>query len=79
MALEIQRGRSKWWYGRVVVNGRQINKNLGVEMRGVFRRPSHYGDPVFERSRAKAQAALEKLQLDLKRRSTAEELVQTHP
>lgn len=35
------------------------------------------GDIIFERSRAKAQAALEKLQLDLNRRSTAEELVQT--
>jgi len=32
---------------------------------------------AFERSRAKAQAALEKLQLDFKKRSTAEELVQT--
>jgi hypothetical protein len=32
---------------------------------------------VFERSRAKAQAALERLQFELKRRSTAEELVQT--
>ena len=35
------------------------------------------GDIAFERSRAKAQAALEKLQHDLKKRSTAEELVQT--
>lgn len=34
------------------------------------------GDAVFERSRAKAQAALEKLQLDLKTRATSEELVQ---
>jgi integrase len=34
------------------------------------------GDAAFERSRAKAQAALEKLQLDMKKRGNAEELVQ---
>lgn len=78
MALELQRGRSKWWYGRVEVNGRKIGKNLGVEVRGIIPNSlAETGDIAFERSRAKAQAALEKLQLDLKRRSTAEELVQT--
>lgn len=78
MALEIQRGKSKWWYGRVVINGRKIGKNLGVEIRGEIPASlSQLGDVVFEKSRAKAQAALEKLQLDLKRQSTAEELVQT--
>src|SRR5882757_10219434 len=78
MALELQRGRSKWWYGRIEVNGRKIGKNLGVEVRGTIP-PSlaELGDIAFERSRAKAQAALEKFQLDLKKRSTAEELVQT--
>jgi integrase len=78
MALEIQRGRSKWWYGRIEVNGRKIGKNLGVEVKGTVP-PSlaQQGDLAFERSRAKAQAALETFQLDLKKRSTAEELVQT--
>lgn len=77
MALEIHRGESKWWYGRIVVNGRKIARNLGVELRGVPpARLSEMGDPIFERSRAKAQAALEKLQLDLKKRSNAEEMVQ---
>ena len=77
MALELQRGRSKWWYGRVEVNGRKISKNLGVEVCGLVPPAlSETGDIVFERSRAKAQAALERLQLDLKKRSTAEELVQ---
>lgn len=78
MALEIQKGRSKWWYGRVTVNGGDVVKNLGVQIKGTP--PSSLrgqGDAAFERSRAKAQAALEKLQLDLKARSTAEELVQT--
>ena len=78
MALELQRGKSKWWYGRVQVNGRKLSRNLGVEVRGLVPPTlGQTGDIVFERSRAKAQAALEKLQLDLKKRSTAEELVQT--
>src|SRR5258708_6281537 len=78
MALELHPQQSRWWYGRVVVNGRKLNKNLGVEWRGVPPPTlAQVGDAVFERSRAKAQAALERLQLDLKKRSTAEELVQT--
>ncbi len=77
MPLELQRGRSKWWYGRFEVNGRNLCKNLGVEVKGVIPAAlAQHGDPLFERSRAKAQAALEKLQLDAKKRSTAEELVQ---
>ena len=58
MALEIQKGRSKWWYGRVTVNGSDVVKNLGVQIKGTA--PASLlkqGDPVFERSRAKAQAA----------------------
>jgi integrase len=77
MPLEIQRGRSKWFYGRVGVNGRQLCRNLGVEIRGTP--PASLldlGDAAFERSRAKAQAVLEQLQADLKKRSTTEELVQ---
>jgi integrase len=78
MALQIHVGESKWWYGRVVVNGRKMKKNLGVELRGTPpAKLSEMGDAIFERSRAKALAALEKLQLDLKKRSSAEELVQT--
>ena len=77
MALEIRLGESKWWYGRTVVSGRQITRNLGVEIRGTPpSRLSSRGDEAFERSRAKAQAALERLQLDFKKRNTAEELVQ---
>jgi hypothetical protein len=78
MSLQLEPNKSKWWYGRFVVNGRKLNKNLGVEIRGVPPpRLSQIGDPVFERSRAKAQAAMERLQIDLKKRSSAEELVQT--
>lgn len=78
MALELRRNRSQWWYGRAEANGRSYTKNLGVKVEG--RIPAslrEVGDIAFERSRARAQAALEKLQLDLKRRAAAEELVQT--
>jgi hypothetical protein len=34
MLLEIQRGKSSWWYGRVEANGKYYSKNLGVEVRG---------------------------------------------
>jgi integrase len=78
MGLEIHRDKSKWWYGRIVVHGRKISKNLGVEIQGAIPpRLSKVGDITFERSRAKAQAALERFQLEAKKRSKAEELVQT--
>ena len=78
MALEIRRGKSKWWYGRTEFNGVSVCKNLGVEIEGTIP-PSlrQLGDKAFEKSRAKAAAALEILQRDARRRSTAEELVQT--
>ena len=77
MALEIQKGRSKWWYGRVTVDGKDVVKNLGVEIRGqVPDSLRETGDTAFERSRAQAQAALEQFQAGLRKRSTSEELVQ---
>lgn len=78
MSLELRRNVSEWWYGRLQANGRRYVKNLGIKVEG--RIPPtlrETGDIVFERSRAKAQAALEKAQAELKRRSSAEELVQT--
>lgn len=78
MALQIDPKQSQWWYARVVINGRKAKKNLGVKWRGTPpAKLTMMGDLAFERSRAQAQAALEKLQTDLKRKSTAEELVQT--
>ncbi|MBL9192382.1 MAG: integrase, partial [Opitutaceae bacterium] len=51
MALEIQKGRSKWWYGRVTVNGADVVKNLGVQIKGVPPRTlREQGDAAFERS-----------------------------
>ncbi|HEY0946852.1 MAG TPA: tyrosine-type recombinase/integrase [Opitutaceae bacterium] len=78
MSSELRRGVSEWWYGTFKINGRKFTKNLGIKVQGVVP-PSlrEMGDIVFERSRAKAQAASEKFQEELKRRSSAEELVQT--
>ncbi len=78
MSLELRRGVSEWWYGKFKANGRKFTKNLGVKVQGVVP-PTlrEMGDIIFERSRAKAQAACERLQEELKRRSAAEELVQT--
>ena len=78
MALELRRGKSKWWYGQIQVNDRKITKNLGVEICGTIPpRLSMVGDIIFERSRAKAQAALERFQIDTKKRCKSEELIQT--
>ena len=78
MSLELRRGVSEWWYGKFKADGRRFTKNLGVKVQGVVP-PTlrEMGDIAFERSRAKAQAAMEKFQEELKRRSSAEELVQT--
>lgn len=78
MGLEIQKGRSRWWYGRVTVNGRKYVRNLGIKIDG--RMPDRLrdlGDALFERSRAKAEAVLERWQEELQRKSSAEELIQT--
>lgn len=79
MGLEIQRGRSKWWYyGRVMINGRTLSRNLGIEIRGTPpKRLSKQGDAEFERSRKEALFALHKFEIDLKSRKSAEELIQT--
>lgn len=78
MGLEIQRGRSVWWYGRVIVNGRKYGRNLGIKIEGrIPERMQDLGDALFERSRAKAQAIYDKWQDELQRKSSAEELIQT--
>lgn len=77
MALEIRRGKSKWWYGRVEINGVDVCKNLGVQIEGkVPTSLRDRGDAAFERSRAAALAALAVFQHETKQRRTAEELVQ---
>ncbi|HEY4302329.1 MAG TPA: tyrosine-type recombinase/integrase [Candidatus Didemnitutus sp.] len=78
MGLEIQRGKSRWWYGRVVINGRSLSRNLGVEIKGAI--PKHLakqGDAEFERPRKEALFAFHKFEIELKSRKSAEELIQT--
>lgn len=78
MGLEIQKGRSPWWYGRVRIKGRAIVRNLGIEIKGTPPDSlAEQGDATFERSRREAQFALYKLQIELKSRRAAEELIQT--
>lgn len=77
MPLEIQRGRSQWFYGRLEVNGRSIYQNLNVRIEGRIPRSLHEeGDTAFERSRARAQVALERLEAELRGKANAEELYQ---
>jgi len=78
MSLELRRGVSEWRYGKFKANGCKFMKNLGVKVQGVVP-PTlrEIGDIIFEVSRAKAQAAAEKFQEELKPRTAAEELVQT--
>jgi integrase len=77
MPLEIQRGRSQWFYGRLEVNGRSICQNLNVRIEGRVPRSLHEeGDAAFERSRARAQVALERLEAELRGKANAEELYQ---
>ncbi len=77
MGLEMQSGRSQWWYGRVRVNKKAYTRNLGVKIEGrVPPTLEEMGDALFERSRAKAQAVFEKWRDELQRKSSAEELIQ---
>ena len=67
MGLEIQKKKdgslkSKWWYGRFEINGKNKCVSLNIEIKG--RIPPtlrEIGDSKFERSRAQAQVALETL------------------
>ena len=77
MGLEIQKGRSQWWYGRVRIDGKAHTRKLGVKIDGrVPDTLEELGDALFERSRAKAQAVFEKWRDELQSKSTAEELIQ---
>jgi hypothetical protein len=77
MPLEIQRGRSQWFYGRLEVNGRSICQNLNVRIEGrVPRSLRQEGDAAFERSRARAQVALERFEAEFRGKANAEDLYQ---
>lgn len=77
MPIEIQRNRSKWFYGRTVINGRRLSVNLAVKIEG--NPPAsllEVGDPPFERSRARAEVAYERWESELKQRGKSEEILQ---
>lgn len=77
MPLEIQRNRSQWFYGRLEINGRPICQNLNVRIEGrIPRSLREEGDAAFERSRARAQVALERLEAELRGKANAEEIYQ---
>jgi integrase len=67
MGLELRRDknhnlRSKWWYGRFMVDGKRHFTNLGVEVKG--KAPSDLrksGDTAFECSRTLAAAKMKEL------------------
>ena len=69
MGLE-RRKDSQWWYGRWEVNGKRYCQNLNIRIEG------EEGGRVFDKSRAKGQAALERLIADSRDKTNAEELVQ---
>jgi integrase len=76
MPIEMRKS-SKWWYGRFNISGKVHVVNLGIEIEG--QRPASItkeGNRLFERSRARAQAALESLVKEATERKRSEELIQ---
>ncbi len=72
--LKMQRG-CQYWSGRYKVNGKEKTVALGIKIEG--RRPATLrgtGDLAFERSRIKAQLAMEQFLEELKTRKTKERL-----
>lgn len=77
MALEMRK-TSQWWYGRWKAKNKSYCKNLNVKIAGERPRSlSQKGDTNFEKSRAKAEGALQRLRDESKRKAHAEDLVQT--
>ncbi len=76
MPLELRK-TSQWWYGRYQAAGKIHCINLGLRVAG--RRPatlSETGDTQFERSRGRAQEALDRLLLDVRRQKTEEQILE---
>jgi integrase len=77
MSLEVTRKkdgslRSKWWYGRFEVNGKETCVNLDVEIKGtVPKNLREQGDTAFECSRTLASAKLKALIAEAHSRKTA--------
>ncbi len=77
VALQIK-PTSKWFYGRIMVNGVKKSVNLGIEVKG--RRPRSLrekGDALFERSRGQAEEKLSRMQAESKKKKASVEILQT--
>lgn len=76
MPLELRK-TSQWWYGRYQANGKIHCINLGIRVEG--KRPDSlldHGDTRFERSRGRAQEALDRILLDMRRQKTEQRLLE---
>ena len=82
MGLELRRDkkhnlRSKWWYGRYMINGKRHFTNLGVEVKGkVPKNIRKKGDMAFECSRTLAAAKLKELIAEAHSHKAAEKHLQ---
>jgi integrase len=83
MPLEIRYGRTgklrTSWYGRFEANGKRLTLNLGVKIHGTPPASGSLrdeGDTAFERSRAHAQAKLDRLIEDARRKHDSVHLVE---
>lgn len=78
MSLEIQRGRSEYWFARLRIEGQRICRKLSVKVAGtVPGRLADLGDLVFERSRAQAQAEHDRIKQELSKQRSEVELLET--
>lgn len=82
MGLELRRDkkhnlRSKWWYGRYMINGKRHFTNLNVEVKGnVPKNIRKKGDMAFECSRTLASAKLKELIAEAHSHKAAEKHLQ---
>ena len=82
MGLELRRDkkhnlRSKWWYGRYMINGKRYFTNLNVEVKGkVPQNIRKKGDTAFECSRTLASAKLKELIAEAHNHKAAEKHLQ---
>jgi integrase len=78
MSLEIQRGKSEWWFARIRIDGRNLCRKLNVKIAGtVPAKLSDLGDILFERSRAQAQAEHDRMVQELRRQRTEVDLLES--
>lgn len=76
MSLERKQG-SKWWYGRFFHVGKRRLVNLKVAVKGCPpQKGETFGDPLYERSKAEAQVAFNKLVEDVKKRGNELQLLE---